>query len=322
MSLNTHLTLLSLLLSDPARDTLQHTSDKWFFWLIASTCLVGFGIALEAPEGTIDFIDWLRCRRQLNWIRSRRGIFSDEDPTHWSKGVTFLGLVLVAMGVVGEGIFEVLVSRADAAIRIYDETAIEEANAKAGEAAGSVQAAKVALGIVEQKFTALEERMNAASSKMDLLEGRVVKREPRAYRLRDRAARDKFQAALAPFKGQRFEVRLCSQADTEMTQFFSVLVTALWKPPISRDSSAGWEMVGDKNPAIHMCFPGMLLMIDRGSSSESQRAAVALHGAIEDAGIEISKGEWQTDSAFSKSQQPSVGPSEPNVILIVIGSHP
>jgi hypothetical protein len=49
----------------------------------------------------------------------------------------------VATGVIGEGIFEVLVSRADARIRTYDETAIELADQKVGAAAISAHNAAV-----------------------------------------------------------------------------------------------------------------------------------------------------------------------------------
>jgi hypothetical protein len=142
MNVIIHLTALSLASSDPARDVLQSASDKWFDWLVASTCVVGLGVVLEAPEGLIDLLDWFRARRQLKWVRSRTGIFSDIDPAHWSKAITFLGLVLVAAGVIGEGIFEVLVSRADSKVRIYDETKLSAAESSTQQLKTDAEIAK------------------------------------------------------------------------------------------------------------------------------------------------------------------------------------
>jgi len=163
MPLNIHLTALSLASSDAARDVLLHESDKWFGWLVGSTVAVLVGVAFEAPEGIVDLIDWIGARRQLRWVRTRNGISSEDDPAHWTKAVSFLGLALVVLGVCGEGVFEILVSRADAAVRTHDETAIESANQKAGEAKISAHDAGVDATIA--KTSAKQAGIDAGTAK-------------------------------------------------------------------------------------------------------------------------------------------------------------
>lgn len=98
---------------DVARDALQTSADKWFHWLLYSTAVVVAGVALEAPEATIVLIRWIKLRRDKN--------VSEPDGRSWVIPASYLGLLLVILGVVGEGIFEARFANADTALRAYDE---------------------------------------------------------------------------------------------------------------------------------------------------------------------------------------------------------
>jgi len=242
--LNIHLTALSLASSDAARDVLINDSDKWFGWLVGSTVAVLVGVAFEAPEGIVDFIDWIGARRQLKWVRSRSGISSEEDPAHWTKAVSFIGLVLVVLGVCGEGVFEVLASRADSAVRSYDEKAIVAANEKAGSAKSSADGAVADLKIAQTtldglttKAGILDSRMNTASSKLDAIDARL------AWRRVSPAQFKSFSKALLPFKDSKVVIFVFSNEDEEAKTFASDLMRLLhdgakWEPILNNTITA------------------------------------------------------------------------------------
>jgi hypothetical protein len=42
------------------RESLKADSDRWFFWLVMSSIIVGIGVCFEAPEATIALKRWYR----------------------------------------------------------------------------------------------------------------------------------------------------------------------------------------------------------------------------------------------------------------------
>ena len=276
MNLIIHLTTLSLIFSDPARDVLLHKSDKWFICLVVSTCAVFLGVILEAPEGTVELIDWFRARRQLKWVRNRSEIFSGIDPAHWTKSVSFLGLALVVFGVIGEGIFEVLSSRADAAVRTYDETAIELANQKAANAATSADEAVRDAKQAQNDLKQVEDRVAGLNKDLDVL-------TPRWKLLSN--SKDAFTKELSRFKKQQFKIQMClsqqapidSQTD-EITHTWWWLMAALsaetqWKP--ESPGSEFWEDCSWVAPVV-----GEQILVNRDAPPETKEAARAISNAL------------------------------------------
>ena len=90
------------------RRSLSAHSDQMFFWLVVASTVTGLGVILEAPAELREPRRWWRLRR-LN------------KTVGWRVPITFVGLLLVICGIVGEGIFEFLSANAETNIRAYDE---------------------------------------------------------------------------------------------------------------------------------------------------------------------------------------------------------
>jgi len=121
---------------DTVRQSLADASDRWFFWLIASSMVVAVGVALEAPEATIALRKWFALRRGKTP--------KQDDEKSFVVPAAYLGLLLVIIGVIGEGLFEALASRAETALRAHDELILAQAIGKAGDAKKSAEEAAAA----------------------------------------------------------------------------------------------------------------------------------------------------------------------------------
>jgi hypothetical protein len=108
---------------------LAKTSDRWFFWLVVSSILVGAGVCLEAPEATIALKRWY-----LHWIEAPD--IPPENERRLAIPIEYLGLLLVILGVIGEGVCELGSSSAETALRAHDEQVLGETILAAGDAKG------------------------------------------------------------------------------------------------------------------------------------------------------------------------------------------
>src|ERR1017187_8324688 len=84
--------------TDPVRESLRADSDRWFFWLVVSSIIVGIGVCFEAPEATIALKRWYR-----HWKGKE---VPPENERSLAIPASYLGLLLVILGVAGEGVFE------------------------------------------------------------------------------------------------------------------------------------------------------------------------------------------------------------------------
>jgi len=190
--------VLSGVLPDPTRDALQATADRWFHWLLISSAVVAIGVALEAWEATIMLKRWYRLKRGKE--------VAEPNEKSWAIPTSYLGLVLVVAGVVGEGVFEALVSKTDTALRAHDSQVLAQAETDAGDA----------------KFRAAELESQTAT-----LEERILELGPRdllLYGKREEA----FMNGLRQFKGQKVQVRICIFNNNEVRDTAERL-TALFK---------------------------------------------------------------------------------------------
>jgi hypothetical protein len=105
---------------------LRHT---FFIWLIAATVVVGVGVVLEEAE---------------NWLQYLSNALPLTEITQYrlAKKLVKLGWILIVIGVSGEGIFEVLVSRADALANAFDNILVTEARKQADDASTSAKTAR------------------------------------------------------------------------------------------------------------------------------------------------------------------------------------
>ncbi|MGD0443606.1 MAG: hypothetical protein ABSA39_06685 [Edaphobacter sp.] len=100
-----------------------------FFWLVVASAVTGLGVIFEAPGELHELTRWWKLKRLKKAIG-------------WKVPITFLGLVLVIGGIIGEGIFEFLSADAETSIRAYDEKILGETIIQAGSAKESAEAAK------------------------------------------------------------------------------------------------------------------------------------------------------------------------------------
>lgn len=111
-----------------------------FHLLLGMTVLVAIGVIMEGPEIIQEARNaWFQCRAR----RVRRRSIAP-----WITLIGALGWLLVAVGVAGEGYWEMQVSHDDVAITSFDEGKLGEAEITAGaanERAGKLEAANISL---------------------------------------------------------------------------------------------------------------------------------------------------------------------------------
>jgi hypothetical protein len=104
-------------LDNMVKADLLNWRDAWFHCLLWSTGAVAIGLFFEGPEL------WHEIRHILMDRRDRRMFFaltSHEVPPRW-KVLAFVGWIMIAVGVAGEGIFEAMVSRADGQVQTFND---------------------------------------------------------------------------------------------------------------------------------------------------------------------------------------------------------
>lgn len=171
---------------DPAREVLQATAGRWFNWLLISSAVVALGVALEAPEATVALSRWMKQRGGKE--------AAETNETSWTIPVSYLGLLLVIAGVIGEGIFESRVSGADTALQRHDLGMLAEAQKSAGDA-------EIRAGELELRAATLEEEILEVGPRSFLLYGK-----------REQALLN----GLRQFDGQKVQVRICLFNDKEV----------------------------------------------------------------------------------------------------------
>lgn len=160
---------------------LTATRDSYFSYLLFASGAVAVGVALEGPEVIHE------ARKILCGIRTKA--------RRWITLVSFVGWILVALGVLGEGISEALVSRADGNIQSFNDSRMAELTKQAGDAKKSADGAAIALKEANKQLDAVNARINEASSDLDILEGRLAWRAIRPPQYK------RGKKELTPFKG-------------------------------------------------------------------------------------------------------------------------
>jgi hypothetical protein len=140
--------------NDPVEDALQATVNFWSHRVTLATVLVAIGVAMEAIELVHAGVEYLkrhmRLRHErtqltelreivpLNEIVPRGKVHEATEPT-WVKVFLRVGVMLVAIGVIGEWRYGERLNESQNAVHKYDLAKLTEADQKAGGAAKSAQ---------------------------------------------------------------------------------------------------------------------------------------------------------------------------------------
>ena len=119
-------------LLDAVRASLEAREGLWFICLLVASGGVAIGCVLEIPETWDDLKEWRKLRKE------------SAEPPGWRVPMAAIGLLLVILGVIGEGVFEALVSMNETALRAHDEQALAATIKDAGTAKDSAELAKKA----------------------------------------------------------------------------------------------------------------------------------------------------------------------------------
>jgi hypothetical protein len=211
-------------LDESIKSNLEKVRD-WYFWLLViSTVVVFVGVVLEEAEG---------------WMSYLKSVLPLQPITEYrlTKKLATLGWIFICAGVMGEGVFEVLVAKADSAIHSFDEALLDEARKEAGSAAKSAKTAHEEADAVDRESKDLKTRLDAASRQLADAEQDILAEGPR-WRILKRGE-DEFIKSLKPFAGQRLTVVICGNENTEQWQFEQLLMDMLRK--------AKWDAPGYTN---------------------------------------------------------------------------
>jgi hypothetical protein len=128
--------------------------DVWFDWLLVATALVLIGLALEGPELYHEIRHlWLDRRDEKQHF-----VLTDHKIRPRWKFLSFIGWILIVVGVAGEVFFETMVSLADGKLQtfnniILDSTIREASEARVRTAELEKEAAQLRLQIADRHIT-------------------------------------------------------------------------------------------------------------------------------------------------------------------------
>jgi hypothetical protein len=263
---------------------LTSTRDLYFSWLLWSSFAVAVGVALEGPEVIHE------VRKALFHLKT--------EARPWITLIALVGWILVALGVLGEGISEALVSRADGNIQAFNDRRLADAMKQAGDAKTSAKdaadasdRANASAGDAVKKTDEVKARVEAIRNRASDLEKDLASVQHGLTLRLDRESvlvgkRDSFESALKPFAGQKVDVRYAANLqnpndpyDPETSSFafqlhFSLERASWLSPYILRDV-----------PAEH--GTGVFILVSAKSSKATREAAVALAKALVAVPIEV-----------------------------------
>jgi len=125
------------------RNDLEAFRGVFFIFLVASTIVVMAGVVLEEAE---EWMPHLHRIIPVNPITEYR----------WAKQLVKLGWILIVVGVAGEGIFEVYVSRTDSILGKFDNVLIDDARKESSSAILGAATANMQVAEARQRTAELE----------------------------------------------------------------------------------------------------------------------------------------------------------------------
>jgi hypothetical protein len=208
--------------------------DVWFHRLLWSTAAVALGLAFEGPEL------WLEIRHIRLDRRDRRMFFAPtrhEIGSTW-KMLAFIGWVLIVLGVMGEGIFEAMVSRVDDQVQTFSDILLEDAQRQAGDA----------------RMRTAELEKEAAQLRLQMADRHITL-----------AQRQKMLSILKPRSGASTSIEFLTPSGTDAPEFSEEI------REIFRD--AGWKVPKPTGVLLSRNSPVRGFVIEGGKTKPELRAA-------------------------------------------------
>jgi hypothetical protein len=106
------------------RQDFEAYRDSWFLYLLAWTAVVIFGIIFEGPEVFHDVVGMLHKKK------SSTG--HEATIPSWIKVLATIGWLFIVLGLVGEGISEAFVSKADGLIQTFNDNELAATETQVG----------------------------------------------------------------------------------------------------------------------------------------------------------------------------------------------
>lgn len=125
---------LMIVASDSMRGDIENVRSVFFDLLVVCSFIVVVGVVVEGIEHLLS--------TGKPYVDEESGVFNATPLIEWHKKLERLGWLLVIVGVLGEGIFEVYTSSADSILQEFNNTLLAMATAQAGNAAKSAKTAR------------------------------------------------------------------------------------------------------------------------------------------------------------------------------------
>lgn len=262
---------------DLIRSDLEKFAGHWFWALLGFTLLVALGLMFEFPEIWHDTIGALKEMCRCPTVKRKL--------SPWSKLAGTFGWILIIAGVVGEGVAEGFLFKADGLVVKFDEILLADTTKSAGAARKSaIKAADAAKIAKDQSDAAVQSSLNAlglakgARKEVHSFEADIVSAKKLAADAESHLADalqqaanaeeeltriktprslihvDELVAALKPFSGSEYTLNVFM--DDESIQFTKAVAGAL--------GAAGWVR---KQPAgIDLGIPTVTIVFGQGAS--------------------------------------------------------
>jgi len=174
---------------ESARALLIRRADIYFWWLIASTVVLFVGAIMEEANP----FEWLK----KSSINIGGGVRASQRWRRSTISYKHLAVIMVVIGIGGEGAFEYLVAHAESAVRELDNRSTREARNEAA----------TALFRAESGEKAASARLEEAKREIDAARLALALQGPRWLLLEN--GKDAFVKALKPFAGSAIIVLKC-----------------------------------------------------------------------------------------------------------------
>jgi|ERR1022692_762931 hypothetical protein len=176
-------------IDDLMKADLQVWRDGCFVWLLISTVVVGIGILCEGPEVWHQTIGVIRAL--------------ERHTPPWIPLLASFGWLLIAAGVIGEGITEAMVSTADGNLQTFNDIVLAEAQTESAFALErAAHAEATARGfdaqIAESDAKAKSAEATAKKFESQIAEAQRLAAESAKEAESERLERIKLEAAVAP----------------------------------------------------------------------------------------------------------------------------
>lgn len=295
-------------LDELTRVSLQELRDSYFWWLVASSIIVAIGVVLEETEFLIP-----ASRLRINAITglpiTRHRLIA------WTKRFEKLGWILIVAGVAGEGVCEVLVSRADGLLQEFNTTLLASAQRQAADAIWEASNANERAAKNEKEAAQLRLESEKLTKDNLVLEAEVLKlREKMADRHLSADQRQRIRNKLRAFPGQSWNV-IVYPNDPEAIGLANEIAQAL-----IGDNGARWGRPNFWSQTTSAPVRGILVEFSVDANSATRSIAEALAEALRAERLDVLPVRPYTPNPGQSMATGNIDPRRP--ITITVGIKP